>query len=898
MRVRPLRRRGMLAPVRTTDPAPGGASGLKADVGSASVTGARRISLTLMLASGFAGLGYQIVWTQQCALWLGHESAAVLAVLAAFFGGLALGALVFGPGIERSRKPLRCYAACEAVIAVWGAMLILAMQPYSEWMLSLTGGQPSAVRQWTVAFCGTFLLLLPATAAMGATLPAMERVLAGWQHSQRCIARLYAANTLGAVCGVLAAAFCLVPELGLTATTALCVALNAVCAWAAWRWLSAPLAGHGLPTQDKRYELGLALFGLAASGFLGIGYEVMVVRVVSQLAEDTVYTFAVLLAVYLLGSAAGAAVYQRMRPRGTAFARVAGLLLSGLACACLIGTAGLYAGDALKVWAARNMAGSLAGAIGAEALLALVAFGLPTVCMGAAFSHLSRWAAARGAGFGRAIGANTLGAAFAPAVFGVWLTPAFGAKAALLAVAAGYAVLAAISARRLPRLACWPLALILAVALWAPPLRFVELAPGGRLASYREGAMAAVSVVEDADGVVTLRINNRQQEGSSATGLVDGRQGMLPLLLHPAPQRALFLGLGTGVTAATAAEDRALQVDAVELLPEVAQAARFFQDVAAGGAPARLHLQIADARRFVRTSRRQYDVVVADNFHPARSGSGALYTLEHFRAVRERLAPGGLFCQWLPLHQLDADTLRSIVATFLAVYPHGWAMLASNSLQTPVVGLLARNDGRRFDLAAIRQRLAANDFGVEPADYGFEDEWALLGSFQAGPAALARFSGNAPLNTDDRPVVAYRAPRITYLPDSQPGDRLLTLLQEWSLQPGELLQTEDSESSDRLRLAAYWSAGKRYLQVGRNVRPLADPGAMLTQVREPLLAVLRTSADFRPAYAPLLNMAMALASRDSSAAITLLRELARLQPARPEAAEALRRLESGAFESR
>ena len=50
-----------------------------------------RASLVLMAASGFAGLGLQIVWTQQSALWLGHETAAVLAVIAAFFGGLAVG---------------------------------------------------------------------------------------------------------------------------------------------------------------------------------------------------------------------------------------------------------------------------------------------------------------------------------------------------------------------------------------------------------------------------------------------------------------------------------------------------------------------------------------------------------------------------------------------------------------------------------------------------------------------------------------------------------------------------------------------------------------------------------------------------------------------------------------
>lgn len=166
---------------------------------------------------------------------------------------------------------------------------------------------------------------------------------------------------------------------------------------------------------------------------------------------------------------------------------------------------------------------------------------------------------------------------------------------------------------------------------------FIEIPEGGQLVSFQEGVMAAVSVVEDAAGVARLRINNRQQEGSSATRRVDARQAWLPLLLHPAPSEALFLGLGTGVTSASAAEDPSLNVDVVELLPEViAASTRFTADRLAGSAASRFHVLAADARRFVRVSARKYDVIVSDNFHPARSGSGALYTVEHFAAVRER----------------------------------------------------------------------------------------------------------------------------------------------------------------------------------------------------------------------------------------------------------------------
>jgi spermidine synthase len=406
--------------------------------------------------------------------------------------------------------------------------------------------------------------------------------------------------------------------------------------------------------------------------------------------------------------------------------------------------------------------------------------------------------------------------------------------------------------------------------------------------------MAAVSVVEDADGVARLHINNRQQEGSSATLFADARQALLPLLLHPAPQRALFLGLGTGVTASSAAEDPLLEVDAVELLPEViAASAHFWRGLEENGPNPRLRLMVADARRFVRATQERYDLIVSDNFHPARSGSGSLYTVEHFAAVQNRLTAGGLFCQWLPLHQLDLDTLRSIVRAFITIYPHGWAMLATNSLDTPVLGLVARGDGgRRFDVAQTRERLTGVAMSRSPAEFGITDDLALLGSFIAGPRALARFAGNAPLNTDDHPVVAYRAPRITYAPDSLPRDRLIALLGEVEISPDELVAAPH-DNTWASRLAAYWAARNRFIEAGRDVQPTSDVGRMLAQVREPLLSVLRISPDFRPAYDPLLRMATALGRSDVAAARALLIELQQAQPTRPEAARALRDL-SGA----
>jgi spermidine synthase len=156
---------------------------------------------------------------------------------------------------------------------------------------------------------------------------------------------------------------------------------------------------------------------------------------------------------------------------------------------------------------------------------------------------------------------------------------------------------------------------------------------------------------------------------------------------------------------------------------------------------------------------------------------------------------------------------------------------------------------------------------------------------------LRRFAGDAPANTDDLPVVAYRAPRITYAPDSQPRDRLLALLRELSLEPGELI-TDAPETAWPARLAAYWAARNRFIESGSSVRPSNDVEAMLAQVREPLLSVLRISPDFRPAYDPLVRMAMALSQSDTPRARALLVELAHAQPARSEAQLALREIDS------
>jgi spermidine synthase len=368
----------------------------------------------------------------------------------------------------------------------------------------------------------------------------------------------------------------------------------------------------------------------------------------------------------------------------------------------------------------------------------------------------------------------------------------------------------------------------------------------------------------------------------------DARQAWIPLLLHPHPKTALFLGLGTGVTAGSATWDPQLQVDAVELIPEVVKASRDFASALGSSRPP--HIIIADARRFVRAKGPQYDVVVADLFHPARNGAGALYTAEHFSAVRARLAPDGLFCQWLPIHQLDLDSLRSVIAAFLTAYPNATALLATNSLETPVLGLIGRPNQDGLQLDALSTRVTSVARPAHLNDLHLEDELAVLGTFVAGPEALRKFSSRAPVNTDDHPVVIHRAPYLTYAQTSEPRERLVELLNAFDITPDDVLAPGDILT--RARLTAYWSARTRFIEVGTHVRLSDDVQTMLNQVRRPLLQILRASPDFRPAYDPLLSMAVALSDYDSAGARALLMELVDTQPARPEAHLLLQQLAS------
>ena len=174
---------------------------------------------TCFLASGAAGLLYEVVWSKQLAYVLGSSLHAAAAVVAAFLGGLALGARVLGVPLARRANGARTYALLELGVGALGLALLpllRASDPLVGQLYRALGGESP---MFALARLGLLLaFLLPPAALMGATLPVLvavvERDLVG-----AALARLYALNTFGAVVGSLAAGFVLLPGIGLSATT-------------------------------------------------------------------------------------------------------------------------------------------------------------------------------------------------------------------------------------------------------------------------------------------------------------------------------------------------------------------------------------------------------------------------------------------------------------------------------------------------------------------------------------------------------------------------------------------------------------------------------------------------------------------------------------------------------
>lgn len=723
--------------------------------------------------SGAAGLIYEISWSRQIGLLFGHTVHAAAVVLAVFFTGMAAGNALGGRWTRRI-APLLGYAAAEAVAAAWACLIPLALALLESSDLSAWLSSTAPVVQTLLRVVFAFALLLPATTALGATLPFIaEFVSAAGTVDTRRIVLAYGLNTAGAMAGVVLATGVLLWAMGVTASSYLAAGLSLLCGLvAAVLSLYLPAAKGAEPgaiaepallsgAEQRRGHSWLV--PAAISGFTLLALEVLYTRMFSLVLHNSSYTFGAVVTVFLVSLALGAAVFARLE-RSFRAERI-------LAVSAGLGALAIPASVLLFVYLTRleyfifgsSFVTYLAGVFGLVALVLLVPVSLLGMLLPAVWQTALGSARHSGAIVGRITAVNTLAAATGSLSAALLLLPLLGLWGALVLAAALPAVLAVAVAWRRAPIGTLGFALVLAglggTAFVVPPqVRLQLLAPGQQLREHWESAYGWVELVQSRGGrSIQLRQNLHYGLGTIGRRSTQPRQGHMPLLLHKQPRDVLFLGLGTGMTAGAAVPHAEVKhIAVVELIPDVVRAARELAEWNNNLVEnPKVAVHVDDARHYLLGTTEYYDVIVSDLFVPWESQTGYLYTVEHYRAVRQRLKAGGLFCQWLPLYQLGAEQFEMIANSFATVFPHATLWWSQLNGRTAVLGLIGSEQPLQATGQVIDTRLQALRAApgkVTALPNSAADLFFLYGGVWPQPASAAL------LNTDEHPRVEFLAP--------------------------------------------------------------------------------------------------------------------------------------------
>jgi spermidine synthase len=673
----------------------------------------------LYFLSGAVGLVDEVVFFKYLSLAFGATAHASSAVLVAFMGGLALGAMAAARFDARVSRPLLVYGVLEIAVGVACAVSPWLFGAVSRLYASMAAGTSSlATLELVRGGLAAAVVLLP-TVAMGATLPLVARVAgedgAGgggvMASGARKVATLYAANTAGGAIGSLLAAYAVIPALGLAsslragALVSAAIGLTAVALSRRASQAPTPVragmsarvpppprgANPASAAPDDRRTASPAspssprgvMIAAGASGFLVFAGEVVFIHLLALVDGTSVYVFGLVLAVFLVALAAGAGASRLLARSAGASALSASLAFSGLVLAA-----------SLPVWDRLPALFVAAGPIAPDwwqreivrGLVAALAIGLPAACMGMTFPLVLAALAPRadrGAFTGRVTAVNTLASIAGSLLAGFVLLPALGSQRACGAIALAYAVVAfavpAPGRRWIGAMALATGVLVLAVPRWdlarlssGANVYFEAQPEQGRVVWIDEDLHGGVVTVTHAGDVTTLWTNGKYQ-GDTGWQMASQRGfATFPALFVPRFGRALVVGVGTGVTVQETARYPFERVDVAELSPGIVTAARtFFGDVNGGVFDdPRVFVRFEDGRNLLVVEKDRYDLVTIELTSIWFAGAANLYNREFYQVAASKLTEGGVLSQWIQLHHTTLRDVASQMATARSVFAH------------------------------------------------------------------------------------------------------------------------------------------------------------------------------------------------------------------------------------
>jgi spermidine synthase len=749
--------------------------------------------LLLFAGSGCAALIYEIVWFQLLQLVIGSSAVSLGLLLAAYMGGLCLGSAALPRLVSTRHHPMRVYAYLELGIAAFGIIALFGVPVIGRiYVAGATTGLVGLVLRGAVA-AGC---LLPPTFLMGASLPAIARWVETTPRGVSWLGLLYSANVAGAVTGCVLAGFYLLRIHDMAFATYIAAAINLAVALLALALASRTANWKGADDDERRHVQRApgAVFiyaAIAFSGLTALGAEVVWTRLLSLLLGATVYTFSIILAVFLTGlwagSSAGSFFARRVRDPRLALAGCQILLAAAIAWTAFT-LAYVLPWWPVDPWLGINPWVNF----DLDLTRTIRAIFPATLLWGASFPLALAAAAANREDPGRLTGevyaANTAGSIVGALAFSLVLIPVIGTQSSqqvliwLAAAAAVVAVAPMVSKKAMTfagisvcaLLLAWGLAATVGVVPWqaiaygrrvAPILRglYLSFDAEARVLFVGEGINSSVVITQRGDQKF-FYVSGKSEASSARLDMrLQRMMGHLPALLHPSPHSVLVVGFGAGVTAGSFVPYPDVSSIAIcELEPLIPPASDEFFGKENNQVlrDPRTRVVYDDARHYILTTPDKFDVITTDPIHPWVKGTSTLYSKEYYELVKSHLNPGGVAAQWLPIYESDEDTVKTELATFFSVFPN--ATVWSNYLDGDGYDLvmLGSADAAPINVDALQRRLSQAGYaGVSAslADVGFHSAVDLLATYAGRAQDLAPMVTNAQINEDLNMRLQYMA---------------------------------------------------------------------------------------------------------------------------------------------
>jgi spermidine synthase len=749
--------------------------------------------LLLFAGSGCAALIYEIVWFQLLQLVIGSSAVSLGLLLAAYMGGLCLGSAALPRLVSTRHHPMRVYAFLELGIAAFGIIALFGVPVIGRiYVAGATTGLVGLVLRGAVA-AGC---LLPPTFLMGASLPAIARWVETTPRGVSWLGLLYSANVAGAVTGCVLAGFYLLRIHDMAFATYIAAAINLAVALLALALASRTANWKGADDDERRHVQRApgAVFiyaAIAFSGLTALGAEVVWTRLLSLLLGATVYTFSIILAVFLTGlwagSSAGSFFARRVRDPRLALAGCQILLAAAIAWTAFT-LAYVLPWWPVDPWLGINPWVNF----DLDLTRTIRAIFPATLLWGASFPLALAAAAANREDPGRLTGevyaANTAGSIVGALAFSLVLIPVIGTQSSqqvliwLAAAAAVVAVAPMVSKKAMTfagisvctLLLAWGLAATVGAVPWqaiaygrrvAPILRglYLSFDAQARLLFVGEGINSSVVITQRGDQKF-FYVSGKSEASSARLDMrLQRMMGHLPALLHPSPHSVLVVGFGAGVTAGSFVPYPDVSSIAIcELEPLIPPASDEFFGKENNQVlrDPRTRVVYDDARHYILTTPDKFDVITTDPIHPWVKGTSTLYSQEYYELVKSHLNPGGVAAQWLPIYESDEDTVKTELATFFSVFPN--ATVWSNYLDGDGYDLvmLGSADAAPINVDALQRRLSQAGYsGVSAslAEVGFHSAVDLLATYAGRAQDLAPMVTNAQINEDLNMRLQYMA---------------------------------------------------------------------------------------------------------------------------------------------